>query len=239
MSQVTIHRADQRGAADYGWLKAKYSFSFSEYYDPRKVHFGVLRVLNNDIIAGGMGLGTHPHENMEIITIPLLGALAHKDNLGNGTVIHAGDIQVMSAGTGIRHSEYNANEAEPCELLQIWIFPNKKNVVPRYDQLTYREHYKNNVFNEILSPDKKENTVWIHQDAWFNLATFDNSFESTYHLNKKSNGCYFFVINGSFEINKEIIHQRDAIGFAETSEINVRAISNDAQILIIEIPLTT
>jgi len=238
MSKIIIHKADQRGEANHGWLNAKFSFSFSEYYDPAKIHFGVLRVLNNDIIAGGRGFGTHPHDNMEIITIPLIGALAHKDSLGNGTVINAGDIQVMSAGTGIRHSEYNANENEPCELLQIWVFPNKKNVEPRYDQVTYKNHYKKNTFNEILSPIKKENTVWIHQNAWFSLATFDDLFESTYFLNNTSNVCYLFVINGSFKINDEILNQRDAIGIAETSKINVRALSNTSQILIMEIPQT-
>lgn len=236
MSNYIIYKANDRGEADYGWLKAKYSFSFSQYYDPNKVHFGVLRVLNNDIVAAGMGFGTHPHDNMEIITIPLSGALAHKDSLGNGTTIYAGDIQVMSAGSGIRHSEYNASETEACELFQIWLFPNKNNVEPRYDQVTYKDHYQKNVFNEILSPEKKTNTVWIHQNAWFNLATFDKDFHSTYQLNDTQNGVYLMVISGQWDIDGHVLTDRDAIGISNLSKINIKSLSEDAQILIMEFP---
>lgn len=237
MSNFIIHKANERGEADYGWLKAKYSFSFSQYYDAKKIHFGVLRVLNNDIVAGGMGFGMHPHDNMEIITIPLSGALAHKDNLGNGTTIQTGDIQVMSAGTGIRHSEFNANETEACELLQIWLFPNKNNVLPRYDQMSYLKNFKVNEFNEILSPEKKDHTVWIHQNAWFYLAKFDNDVDKIYQLNDNTNGCYIFVISGEFELNGQKLNERDAIGFWDVHELNIKANTNEAQILIMEIPM--
>ena len=237
MSLFNLLKANERGEADYGWLKAKYSFSFSHYYNPKRINFGVLRVLNNDIIAAGMGFGTHPHDNMEIITIPLSGALAHQDSLGNGTTINAGDIQVMSAGTGIKHSEYNASETEPCELLQIWLFPNQKNVTPRYDQITYKDFYQKNVFNEILSPEKKQNTVWINQKAWFNLVTFDKEFLSTYQLNDKNNGVYLMVISGQWSINEQILNDKDAIEFSKTNNINIKSLSENAQILIMEFPL--
>ena len=237
MSSFSIHHSSERGEADYGWLKAKYSFSFSQYYNPNKVNFGVLRVLNNDIIAGGMGFGTHPHDNMEIITIPLSGALAHQDSLGNGTTINAGDIQVMSAGTGIKHSEFNASETEPCELFQIWLFPNQKNVAPRYDQVTYKDFYQKNVFNEILSPEKKPNTVWIYQNAWFNLATFDKQFASTYQLNDQENGVYLMIISGQWEINSQTLKDRDAIAISNTNKINIKSLSENAQLLIMEFPL--
>src|SRR5205085_6388817 len=177
MSNKIIHRANTRGAADHGWLNAKHSFSFANYYNPDRIHFGVLRVLNDDTVATGMGFGKHPHDNMEIITIQLEGAIEHKDSMGNEGVIKYGDVQVMSAGTGIQHSEFNASKTEPLKLFQIWLFPNKKNVQPRYDQVTLDVKDRRNKLQQILSPKTDENNLWIHQDAWFSMGIFDKDFK--------------------------------------------------------------
>ena len=232
-----IHPSNSRGEADHGWLHAKHSFSFASYHNPEKMHFGVLRVLNDDKIAGGMGFGTHPHDNMEIITIPLKGALAHKDSMGNSSTIYAGDVQVMSAGTGIQHSEYNANETETCELFQIWLFPSKRNVTPRYDQFTYKNNLKQNELLNILTPNPTENSVWIHQDAWFSIGKFDKNFQSQYTLNLNENSVYIMVIEGTFSINENILEKRDAIGITNYNKIEIKALTPDAQILLLEIPM--
>ncbi len=232
-----IHKSEDRGFANHGWLNAKHSFSFANYNNPEKVHFGVLRVLNDDTIAGGMGFGTHPHDNMEIITIPLKGALAHKDSMGNSSVINAGDIQVMSAGTGINHSEYNANETENCELFQIWLFPNQRNVTPRYDQFSYKDlMIQNNLLN-ILSPNLENQGVWIHQDAWFSIGKFDENIAFNYNLNLNENGVYIMIIEGSFTINNETLEKRDAMGITHQPTINFKALTQNAEILILEIPM--
>ena len=183
-----FHSASSRGAADHGWLQAKHSFSFANYYDPERVQFGALRVLNDDIIAPGMGFGTHPHDNMEIITIPLEGALEHKDSMNNIGVIETDEIQVMSAGSGVYHSEYNKNKDQSVSLLQIWVFPNKKNVTPRYDQKNIKDLKKVNSFYPIVTPNQNGPGMWIHQDAWFHLGEFDKETRINYNINKEGNG---------------------------------------------------
>lgn len=234
---TVIHRADTRGHADHGWLNAKHSFSFANYYNPERVHFGVLRVLNDDTIAGGRGFGTHPHDNMEIITIPLEGALEHKDSMGNGSIINAGDVQVMSAGTGIQHSEFNANKKDPVRLFQIWIFPREKGVSPRYEQLSIKEVAKKNEFYQILSPSPDDQGVWIHQDAWFHLGHFDSNQSTSYNVKKNGNGIYVMVVDGSIEINGEMLNQRDAIGIWDIDQISLTT-KSDARILLLEVPMS-
>ena len=196
-----FHPASSRGAADHGWLQAKHSFSFANYYNSERVQFGALRVLNDDIIAPGMGFGTHPHDNMEIITIPLDGTLEHKDSLDNIGVIETDEIQVMSAGSGVYHSEYNKNKDQSVSLLQIWVFPNKKNVTPRYDQKNIKDLKKVNSFYPIVTPNQNGPGMWIHQDAWFHLGEFDKETRINYNINKKGNGVYAFLIEGSVQID--------------------------------------
>ncbi|MBP8067230.1 MAG: pirin family protein, partial [Pedobacter sp.] len=184
MAQTVIHRANTRGVADHGWLKSYQSFSFAGYYNPDRINFGALRVLNDDIVTGGMGFGEHPHDNMEIISIPLEGELQHKDSMGNVATIKAGEIQVMSAGTGIYHSEYNSDPSNPAKFLQIWLFPNQRNVKPRYDQIVLDNNKKRNEFIQILSPNANDAGVWIYQNAWFNLARFDKDYSQSYSLHQ-------------------------------------------------------
>jgi len=236
MSNFIIHKAEQRGHAQHGWLDTFHSFSFANYHDPEKVHFGVLRVLNDDTIEGGMGFGMHPHDNMEIITIPIFGGVHHKDSMGNSGIINTGDVQVMSAGTGIYHSEENANAEVDLKLFQIWIFPNKKNVTPRYDQKTFEVKDRINKFQQIVSPMGEDEGLNIHQDAWFSLANFNKDFETTYQIKKSGNGVYVFVIEGSANINNQKLNSRDAIGISAIQSISIKA-DTDAQILIMDIPM--
>jgi quercetin 2,3-dioxygenase len=238
MENIVLHKADQRGHANHGWLNAYHSFSFANYYNPEKMNFGVLRVLNDDTIAAGMGFGTHPHDNMEIITIPLEGDLEHKDSMGNSSVIKHGDIQVMSAGTGIRHSEYNKRSDLNLKLLQIWLMPNKRNVTPRYDQITLNVADRHNNFQQILSPNPDDAGVWIHQNAWFHLGKFDKNHSEKYQLKDKTNGVYAFVINGSVNINGQILDKRDAMGTWAVDSLNINALSADSEVLLMEVPMT-
>ena len=231
-----FHSSSSRGAADHGWLKAKHSFSFANYYDSERVQFGALRVLNDDIIAPGMGFGTHPHDNMEIITIPLDGALEHKDSMDNIGVIETDEIQVMSAGSGVYHSEYNKNKDQSVSLLQIWVFPNKKNVTPRYDQKNIKDLKKVNSFYPIVTPNQKGPGMWIHQDAWFHLGEFDKETRINYNINKKGNGVYAFLIEGSVQIDGESLEKRDALGLWDTESFELLANPN-SRILLIEVPL--
>ena len=232
-----LHKANTRGNANHGWLKANHSFSFANYYNPERMHFGVLRVLNDDTIAPGRGFGTHPHDNMEIITIPLEGDLKHEDNMGNGTVIKNGDIQVMSAGTGITHSEFNANKNSEVKLLQIWLFPNKKNVEPRYDQIEIKSISKTNEFNQILSPFKDDQGVWIHQNAWFQLGSFDKSTAIDYNIKKETNGLYIFMIEGQAKVNDQDLYLRDGYGLWNTEEVKIQA-EKDSKILMMDVPMS-
>ncbi len=236
MKTTVIHTADSRGHADHGWLNAYHSFSFGGWFNPNRVQFGVLRVLNDDTIAAGMGFGTHGHDNMEIITIPLEGDLAHKDNMGNAETIKTGDIQVMSAGTGIQHSEFNPNADLRTKLFQIWLFPNKQNVTPRYQQITLDKSLQKNAFAQILSPDEDDEGVWIHQDAWFYLSDFDKDFYKMLTLKKEGNGFYIMNIEGEIEVDGEILATRDAIGISGASEIEIKA-NTASKFLIMEIPM--
>tara|TARA_Y100001978_G_scaffold10209_1_gene8380 strand:+ start:760 stop:1638 length:879 start_codon:yes stop_codon:yes gene_type:complete len=231
-----LHKANTRGHANHGWLQANHSFSFANYYNPERMHFGVLRVLNDDTIAPAMGFPTHPHDNMEIITIPLEGDLEHKDNMGNGTIIKNGDIQVMSAGTGITHSEFNANKGDYCKLLQIWLFPNKRNVTPRYDQIAIRSLAKENSLYQVLSPNKDDDGVWIHQNAWFNIGEYDKTTTETYSLHKKENGVYLFVIEGKLKIDNQSLDKRDGYGAWDTDEIEFTA-EKSSKVLLMELPM--
>ena len=235
MSKTVLHKASTRGHANHGWLNAHHSFSFANYYDESRIHFGALRVLNDDIVAAGMGFGTHPHDNMEIITIPLKGDLQHKDNMGNTEVIKQGDVQVMSAGTGVQHSEFNPNKDKEVNLLQIWVFPNKKNVTPRYQQITLPDAQENKL-QQIVSPDSTEEGTWIHQDAWFSIGNFKKGFETTYTLHKKENGVYVFVIEGDVTISNQSLNKRDALGIWETENFTVKA-DSDTRVLFLEVPM--
>jgi quercetin 2,3-dioxygenase len=236
-SNMILHKADTRGSADHGWLKSRHTFSFANYYSPDRMHFGVLRVLNDDIVAGGKGFGTHPHDNMEIISIPLSGDLEHKDSMNNVTVIRNGDVQVMSAGTGITHSEYNKNKDEEVRFLQIWMFPNKKSVKPRYDQIRLDEAKMHNNFAQILSPNPDDDGVWVHQNAWFHLGQFDKGIKTTYQLKNAANGVYAFMIEGDATINGQALNKRDGLGIWNTTQFEVSADSH-ARILLMEVPMS-
>lgn len=238
MANTVLHKAETRGHANHGWLDSHHTFSFANYYNPERMHFGVLRVLNDDRVDPGMGFGTHPHDNMEIISIPLEGDLEHKDSMGNVAVIKHGDIQVMSAGTGIQHSEFNRNKDKLTKFLQIWVFPNKKNVTPRYDQITLNINDRHNKLQQILSPNPNDEGVWIHQDAWFHLGKFDENFNTTYNFKKAGNGVYAFVLNGSFDIENISLNQRDGLGIWDTTKINIKAKTQNAEILLMEVPMS-
>lgn len=236
MENTIIHKAAERGHAAHGWLDAHHTFSFAGYYNPKTMHFGVLRVLNDDIIAGGGGFGMHPHENMEIITIPLKGALAHKDSMGNAEVIRAGDVQVMSAGTGVRHSEYNASETEAVNLLQIWLFPDKSNITPRYGQITLDTTQRHNRLQQILSPNPDDEGVWIHQNAWFHMGNLDKDTDISYELKDSSNGVYIFVIEGAITVNGQHLAKRDGMGISGKTTFSIHA-DSDTEILLMEVPM--
>jgi len=234
--QTQIYKADSRGQADYGWLKANYSFSFANYYNPQLVHFGVLRVLNDDVIAASGGFDTHPHDNMEIITIPLSGKLAHKDSMGHVSYIKSGEVQVMSAGKGILHSEYNGSDTEAINLFQIWLFPKVKNVEPRYQQITLADIEKKNELYQILSPSANDKGVWIYQDAWFHMGNLEAGWKGNYQTKKEKNGIYLMVIEGDVMVAGATLNKRDAIGITDVSEIEIRAERN-ARILIMDVPM--
>ncbi len=237
MTNSVLHKANTRGHANHGWLNAHHSFSFANYYNPERMHFGVLRVLNDDIVAAGMGFGTHPHDNMEIVTIPLQGDLEHKDSMGNNEIIRAGDVQAMSAGTGIRHSEFNPNADREVRLLQIWLFPRERSVTPRYDQISYDQAKMQNNFLQIVSPNPEDDGVWIHQDAWFHLGNFDAGIETSYTVQRPNkNGVYAFIIGGDVVVNGQQLSSRDALGVWDTTVLDIKAVSN-AQILLIEVPM--
>lgn len=237
MNNSILIKANTRGHADHGWLKANHTFSFANYYNPERMNFGVLRVLNDDYIAEGMGFGTHPHDNMEIITIPWEGDLEHKDSMGHKEVIKNGDVQVMSAGTGIYHSEYNANKDKHVRLFQIWLFPNKRNVQPRYDQITLDTQKMKNNFMQILSPNKDDEGVWIHQNAWFHLGDFQKGVKVNHKLKApKTNGLYAQVVEGEFKVNGQLLGQRDALGLWDLQEVEIENVTS-GRMLLMEVPM--
>ncbi|HEY3370303.1 MAG TPA: pirin family protein [Prolixibacteraceae bacterium] len=236
MAHTILHKASTRGHADHGWLNSFHTFSFANYYDPDRMHFGALRVLNDDTVEAGMGFGTHPHDNMEIISIPLEGDLEHKDSMGNVTVIKHGDIQVMSAGTGIHHSEYNKNKDQRVKFLQIWVFPNQKKVTPRYDQITLNVDDRHNKLQQILSPNSDDEGVWIYQNAWFHLGKFDKGVSSEYQLKAPGNGVYAFILSGDVTINGQKLNTRDGFGTWDLDQLTIKA-DSDAEFLLMEVPM--
>jgi len=235
MKQI-FYPANERGTNDLGWLKANFSFSFGPYYNPDRVHFGVLRVLNDDIIAAGRGFGFHPHDNMEIITIPIAGALEHKDSMGNTGVITAGEVQVMSAGTGIHHSEYNHSKTEAANTLQIWLFPKELNVEPSYDQKSFTGLMKDNELTTLISPLKSENTLWLNQDATFSMGDFDAQQTINYEIKTPGNGVYVFLLDGALKINGQTLNKRDALGVYDISSILIETEAK-SRLLIMDIPM--
>jgi quercetin 2,3-dioxygenase len=233
-----IYKSNLRGTADFGWLKANFSFSFGNYYNPEQIQFGMLRVLNDDIIAAGTGFGTHPHANMEIITIPLEGGLKHRDSMGNEGVIRFGEVQVMSAGTGTQHSEMNASQEVHAKTLQLWVFPDRKNVIPRYDQKSFDIENQINTFVNIVSPNDKNNgnALWIYQQTFFNLGIFEKNTSTVYKVNNAENGVYLFLIEGEIEVNNEILNTKDAMGIIDFKEFEIK-INSRAKILLVEVPM--
>jgi quercetin 2,3-dioxygenase len=237
MTNTVLHKANTRGNASHGWLQSFHTFSFGSYHNPERMNFGVLRVLNDDTVAAGMGFGTHSHSNMEIISIPLEGDLEHKDSMGNATVIQNGDIQVLSAGTGIQHSEYNKNKNAQVKFLQIWVVPNKKSVTPRYDQITLKKEDRKNKLQQILSPNANDEGVWIHQNAWFHLGDLDKGVATEYAMKSPENGLYIFVLSGDLIVNGQALNTRDGYGIWNTQTIKIEATSN-AEVLLMEVPMT-
>jgi quercetin 2,3-dioxygenase len=235
-ANIVVHRASSRGYNNFGWLKTFHTFSFSNYFNPERMHFGKLRVLNDDRVEGGTGFDLHPHENMEIITIPLSGTLLHTDSFGHEQEIKPGEVQIMSAGTGLYHSEYNGSETEPVTLLQIWVLPKIMNVKPRYDQKAFNHIDKLNKFQTIVSPNEKDGSLFINQDAYFHLAELDESLEINYKLENSKSGVYLFIIEGRVQTSNEVLNRRDAIGISGMDEINIKAIEK-SEILLIEVPM--
>lgn len=237
MTNYMLHPASSRGHADHGWLNAHHSFSFASWYNPERIHFGVLRVLNDDMVAPGKGFGMHPHDNMEIITIPLSGSLEHKDNMGNGEVIRAGDVQLMSAGTGVFHSEFNPSHEEEVSLFQIWIFPKLKNVKPRYDQKTFDVNDRINKLQTLVQPGPADKGLWIYQNAWLSMGKFDADKNAEYIIHKNGNGAYTMAVSGSFEIEGHTLYKRDAIGISNTKNFSFTAKEPGSELLVIEVPM--
>jgi redox-sensitive bicupin YhaK (pirin superfamily) len=236
MENTVLHRAETRGHANHGWLNSHHTFSFANYYNPDRMHFGALRVLNDDEVQAGMGFGRHPHDNMEIISIPLEGDLEHQDSMGNVATIRRGDVQVMSAGTGITHSEYNKNKDQKVKFLQIWIFPREKNVTPRYSQVSLKEEDRHNKLQQVVSPHRDGEGAWINQDAWIHMGKLDKGASATYNLKLKENGVYVFVLEGNLTVNGEDLGTRDGLGIRDTEEVKLKA-TKEAEVLLIEVPM--
>ncbi|MTB52324.1 pirin family protein [Lewinella sp. W8] len=234
--KTILHKADTRGNANHGWLESNHTFSFANYYNPERVHFGALRVLNDDHVAPGRGFGKHPHDNMEIISIPISGDLRHEDSMGNETVIKEGDIQAMSAGTGVFHSEMNANADRPVDFLQIWVFPKSRDITPNYSQITLDEAQLDNKLTQIVSPSPEDEGVHINQDAWFHLGNLHHGTATEYELKKAGNGVYAFVLEGSVTIGDQILERRDGLGIWDTDRLDITA-TKDARLLLMEVPM--
>ncbi len=234
--KTILHKANTRGHADHGWLNSYHTFSFGGYHNDSRVHFGALRVLNDDTVSAGMGFGKHPHDNMEIVSIPLEGDLEHNDTTGRNEIIRQGDVQIMNAGSGIAHSEKNASHTNPVKFLQIWVLPDKRNIEPRYEQKTFAIADRKNELQTVVAPNDN-NAVWINQQAWFTLGNFDKGVETTYNLHQKTSGVYVFVIKGDASINSIALNQRDGLGISEAETLTITA-DSDAEILLIEVPMT-
>jgi redox-sensitive bicupin YhaK (pirin superfamily) len=235
---TVLHKANTRGHANHGWLNSFHTFSFASYMDPERMNFGALRVLNDDTVAPGMGFGTHPHANMEIVSIPLSGDLEHKDSMGTSAVIKQGDVQIMSAGTGIYHSEFNHNRDKEVKFLQIWVFPKQKDIAPRYGQMSFTAEEKQNKLKLIISPDKEAgDSIWINQDAWFHLGQLEKGFTGTHTFSGKGTGIYAFVLEGDITINGQQLNKRDGFGIWDTDSLNIKADTN-AELLLMEVPMT-
>ena len=233
--KTVLHKADTRGHVNFGWLDSHHTFSFGHYNNPERVHFGALRVLNDDIVSGGGGFGKHPHDNMEIISIPLSGNLKHSDTTGKSEIIKQNDVQIMSAGSGLQHAEMNASETDDVNFLQIWVFPQKRNIQPRYEQKAFLPEDKINKLQTVVAPDDT-NAVWINQNAWFSLGNFSKDFETAYNIHRKGNGVYAFVINGNVTINGQQLNKRDGLGVWDTDVLNIKA-DSDAEILLMDVPM--
>jgi redox-sensitive bicupin YhaK (pirin superfamily) len=233
--KTILHTANSRGHANHGWLNSYHSFSFAGYYNPERTQFGALRVLNDDTVAAGMGFGKHPHDNMEIVSIPLSGDLHHKDSTGRDEIIRQDDVQIMSAGSGIAHSETNANKDKEVKFLQLWILPKEKNIEPRYQQKTFHPQDRENQVLTVVAPDD-EKAVSINQDAWLSLAKFSKDKTATYNIHKEGNGVYAFILNGDVTINGQALQPRDGFGVWETGSIDIKA-DSDAEILLIDVPM--
>lgn len=233
--KTILHKADSRGHAAFGWLNSYHTFSFGQYYNPERVHFGALRVLNDDTVAKGMGFPQHPHDNMEIVSIPLVGDLHHKDSTGRDEIIRQHDVQIMSAGSGIAHSEMNANKDKEVKFLQIWVLPKENNIEPRYEQKTFKPEERNNQLLTVVAPDNSH-AVWINQDAWFSLGKFDQGVTTTYRFHLKENGVYAFILNGNITVNDENLSTRDGFGVWDTDTLTIKA-GSAAEFLLIEVPM--
>lgn len=234
--KTIIQRAEERGKGEFGWLHARYSFSFARWYDPGKMNFGLLRVLNDDIIDPGQGFGTHPHDNMEIVTIILDGELEHRDSMGNGAIIRKNEVQAMSAGTGVEHSEFNPSKINKTNLLQLWIFPKEEDIKPRYEQKSFPPEKRKNKIKKVVSGNREEGTIYIHQNAAVSLGNLSNGEIINYNFNYKSNGAYLFVIDGNLSIGKENLFSRDAIGITDSDVFEIRA-NEESNFIIVEVPM--
>lgn len=230
-----LHKANTRGHANHGWLNSYHTFSFAGYYNPERIHFGALRVLNDDTVAGGMGFGKHPHDNMEIVSIPLSGDLEHNDTTGRHEIIKQGDVQIMSAGSGIAHSEKNANHNTEVKFLQIWVMPKERNIAPRYEQKSFPFAERKNTLQTVVAPDNAE-AVWINQNAWFTLGNFDAAQTTSYTLHNAKSGVYVFVIKGGVTVNDIALEERDGLGITESEVLNITA-DTDTEFLLIEVPM--
>lgn len=233
--KTVLHRAESRGHANHGWLDTHHTFSFANYYNPERMHFGVLRVLNDDFVQGGRGFSTHPHDNMEIISIPLEGDLEHQDSMGNISIIRKNDVQIMSAGTGVYHSEKNKNLNQPVKFLQIWVFPKQRQITPRYDQKTFSPEARINTWQRIVSPNEPE-AVGINQDAWLSLTKLTPGTTLPYRVQQPGNGIYLFILDGQISVNGQMLAKRDGMGLWEVDQIEILA-AEEAEVLLMDVPM--